>query len=146
MSWVGAGVVTTAFPGRIVIAAPRPDDLAERRLVVARAVAVPATLRFRAGSEPLQAWVLEEAAGGLSAGDDDARLAERLDGAATVAGAIVVTASATRARFARRLRRMTFGPMVVAAHELPRGIPVQRRARVVVAPLSPLSDPASHRP
>jgi hypothetical protein len=142
VAWTEAGAVVAAFPGRILIAAPRPQDDAERRRVIARAIAVPRALRRRTGSEPLQVWVLDEV-GGWTLPDRarpeevkhfDSQLIEQATPAASVDGAILLTSPARRADIAERIRPHYPDLMVVGSHELPQGVSIQQRGRVSVAP------------
>ena len=141
VAWVEPGVATAAYPGRLVIAAPRPQDDAERRRVIARAVAVPRAMRRRQGDRPLQVWTLDEIGGWIlpdrarseEVTHFEAQLIEQAAPAASVEGAILLTSPARRADIDKRLHPHYPELMVVASHELPRGIPVQQRGRIRIA-------------
>jgi len=140
--WTEKGRVTAAYPGYLLMAAPRPEDEAERRRVIARAIAVPRWLQRRSVGEPLQVWVLDEIGGwvppdGAIAQDVehfDAQLLAQTEPAAAANGAIVLTSPARRAYIGERLRPHYRDLIVVGYHELPRGVPVQRRGTVRALP------------
>lgn len=148
VEWGAPGTIAVSHPGRLLVAAARPSDAAERRRVIARAVAVPDTLRRLVGSAPLQIWLLDET-GGWFPNDADGQnatyfksaLIEQTRVAAATQTGILVTSAARRAYIADLLCKEYPNLIVAALHELPRDIPVQHRGGVHVR--SPLDRPDS---
>jgi hypothetical protein len=143
--WTDDERVTIPYPGRCIIAAPRPMDECERRRVIARAQLVPAWLRQLAQGREVQLWVLDELQGWMPPTDAPAEVREtfagllfkQLESMLKTEDPILLTSAAQRASIANAMRDRAPWLSVIGLHELPSELPVRRRGSIRVAPPPP---------
>jgi hypothetical protein len=136
--WTDPERVTIPYPGRCIIAAPRPRDEGERRRVIARARLVPAWLRQLTQGSEVQLWVLDELHGWTPPANASAEVREtfagllfkQLESVLKTEDPILLTSAARRALVADAIRDRAPWLSVIGLHELPRELPIRRRGSI----------------